>query len=204
MVFGGKGSPWNEQGNKITAFDVTASGALQLREHPPYWNILRTLDALNDPAKAPYNGGWFIPKGWSSFTVELGYVRGEDPVDFTGGRMQDLVDGNSATMEFSTIPYYPHQGESFTFEIGLPVRVNRLAFYPSQEGFAADVNTPYRDTYMKAFEASAGIRGPQELETNPPRGEGTPLPTLQTLLRHLKLMRNCRLQISQKKQEMPY
>ncbi|MBI4531223.1 MAG: hypothetical protein HY709_06830 [Candidatus Latescibacteria bacterium] len=161
LMLGGNGRQWGENGNKITAFDVTASNALQLREYLPDQNILRMLDAEKDPVKAKINGGWFIPGQISP--LEQGYVQDEDPrAWFT--EIERFVDGVSTPASATTWTLNPlwSNGATFIFETGLPVRARRIVFYPPQsdeiEGWT---KASYKSAYIKAFDLTAGLRAPQ-------------------------------------------
>jgi len=164
LVLGGRyGWP-----GKRTAFDITPTGSLQLREYKPYQNILQMLDKKDDEGVV-----WF-PDVWEDKRVDYdkscglppelsGYVEGEDPRVWRWNIHPIMFDGDPRTAH--TLPVSlmraPHR-YNYIFDTGVPVRVNRFVFYPkwSDELITPGnwyVGSPFYESYMRQYVVSASL-----------------------------------------------
>lgn len=164
LVLGGRyGWP-----GKITAFDVTPKGSLQLREYKPYQNILQMLDKRDDEGVLWYSY-WHIDTRVDydklcGLPDELkGYVEGEDPRVWDPATHPEFLDGDPVSADTRAISKMraPKRYHNI-FDTGVPVRVNRLVFYPKWSGEIITKGnwyegSPFYDSYMRQYVASASL-----------------------------------------------
>ena len=138
-VVGNEEHPWSVWGT-VTAIDAAEHpGAIQPTESHGEINITQTLV-------------WTAAKP-SKF--EVGETRvwdNQDPL----AELSDptvLVDGDPATSTEERFKKWNanQTGRTFYFDLGAPYSIDRIVFYPRQEG-QDDEGFPYRDDYMKGYE----------------------------------------------------
>ncbi len=140
--------PWAAwTGRQRMMDDTTDPSALQPRELKPGENLL------------PQLGPWYRWRSPGESTYRLGDVRIWRGINYLRPRAEprDFVDGDLATF-FSAHSYYD-PNEFYTLDLGVPVPVDRFAFYPP-EGRDALTQEPYRPNFAFAKYELSGSRDP--------------------------------------------
>lgn len=177
FTVGGGGVAWSEVALRSLAMDdTTAPGALQPRELMPEENIFHGPGERTNV----YGLQWHNRKGYAElFGLELGYNPRAWFAD-TGVAVPELYDGDATTantlwqlvprQEYAQYTTATSSGsesgiaivdqEVYTFDLGFPVPVERIRFYPPQVGLDRR-GVPKRNDAPQAFEVSVGTN-PEE------------------------------------------
>lgn len=157
LVVGGQGGiPWSEPVLRWIALDdTTRVGALQLQEIPRDQNILRervrVISGLLPRNIFKYR--WSFNRGDYGMDIDTLLVHWH-PRLWEGGAAEargfrGLVDGDELTCAFGGL----NRDIWLTVDLGVPIAVDSVAFFPPMRGFTAD-GTPFSDLHPKAYEVS--------------------------------------------------
>ncbi len=138
--------PWAAwTGQQQMMDDATDPSALQPRELKPGENLL------------PQLGPWYRWRSPGESTYRLGDVRIWRGINYLRPRAEprDFVDGDPTT--FFSAQNFSDPNEFYTIDLGVPVPVERFAFYPP-EGKDALTQEPYRPNFaFKKYELSGSL-----------------------------------------------
>jgi hypothetical protein len=169
-TIGGGGRPWSAAAERGVALDdTTVPGAIQPVELKPWENIV----AGPEPLTNVFGFEWHRGKGGLEvFGRELGL----NPRFWSGGGGQpppEIIDGDEST-SFIVVQLVPRQeyarystatttgaeygirvmdDEVYTLDLGIPVPVNRIRFFPPQQGLDRR-GVPNRNNSPQGFEVS--------------------------------------------------
>jgi hypothetical protein len=162
VIGGTSGEPWAAPVQSWIALDdSTRPGALQLHQIPPNQNVLRERVRLS--AQIPRNifeYNWAFGRG--RFAMEANsLVIGWNPRLWQKGTaeaagVRALVDGDELTPAFTLNPAAggkPSAETWFTLDIGVPLAIDSLVFFPPQNGLTSN-NQRLRDLFLEAYEVS--------------------------------------------------
>ena len=163
--------PWAEWTWQNRMMDDTSDpSVLQPRELKPGENLL------------PQLGPWYRWRSPGESTYRLGDVRIWRGINYLRPRAEprDFVDGDITT--FFAAQTYSEYNEFYTIDLGVPVPVDRFAFYPP-EGRDALTQEPYRPNFAFAKYELSGSLDPVGVA----REEGTHYRPLDILLASVDL-----------------
>lgn len=181
---GSGGEGWSDLAIRWVALDdTTVPGAIQPKELRPWENVM----AGQGEARNIFEYAWHNAKlGMEIFGLELGLNPRVWPGHFFGDEALAFLDGDSTTAtrvyrvvsqtEFNTHGESAFAGgwrqdwrETYTFDLGVPVPVERIRWYPPQQGLDDQTGVPKKRLSPQGFELSVQ-RHPEDfllLETEP-------------------------------------
>ena len=164
-IVGGGGTPWRAVAEQWVALDdTTVPRAIQPKELQPWENLL----AGPDPGTNMLGFAWHFEK---HNLEERGHALGLNPRAWGPAMapLMNLLDGNESTgtglreLVFRLDPYgyrrnrFSVSSEVYTLDLGVPLPVDRIRFFPKQEG--VDVRgVPFKRNAPLAFEVSVALR----------------------------------------------
>ena len=166
-VIGGQGgTPWQTAVQSWIALDDTVRpGAVQPLEIPRNWSMVREIvrsGAVTD-FKNLFGYRWASTKGprlLESDTLRVGWhprMWQNGGTDANAGpTMKALVDGDGLAAAFThrgRADGMPNSATFFTFDLGVPVPVDSVVFFPPQSGLTSD-NQRQRELFPSIFEVS--------------------------------------------------
>ena len=195
QVGGQGGVAWSALTHQAIALDDTSfSGSIQPKELRPWENIMVGPEERANIFGYQWQQGKFggeafglqiglNPRFWrgSSATAEPEMIDGDAA---TSNRFRILVPGEelaqyaSVTSGAGSAGAFIYTREGYTFDLAFPMPVNRIVFFPPQQGISP-LSTPYRDTAPQGFAVSVA-RTPEDFLIK--GHEPYPLRTLETLV----------------------
>ena len=165
-VVGGAGEPWAEAAERWIALDDTVrSGAIQPRAIPLGHTVTRQIvrTGIATTQRNLFGYRWSLHKGPRQIeadTLEIGW----HPRLWQGGGtnalaaevMRGLVDGDELTASFThraRADRRPNSAQFITLDLGVPVPVDSIVFFPPQTGLTSD-NQRQRELFARAYEVS--------------------------------------------------
>ena len=166
VVGGANGEPWAEAAERWIALDDTVrSGAIQPRAIPLGHTVTRQLvrTGIATTQRNLFGYRWSLHKGPRQIeadTLEVGW----HPRLWQGGGtnalaaevMRGLVDGDELTAAFThraRADGRPNSTQFITLDLGVPVPVDSIVFFPPQTGLTSD-NQRQRELFARAYEVS--------------------------------------------------
>ena len=166
VVGGTSGEPWAEAAERWIALDDTVrSGAIQPRAIPLGHTVTRQLvrTGIATTQRNLFGYRWSLHKGPRQIeadTLEVGW----HPRLWQGGGtnalaaevMRGLVDGDGLTAGFThraRADGRPNSVQFITLDLGVPVPVDSIVFFPPQTGLTSD-NQRQRELFARAYEVS--------------------------------------------------
>ena len=166
VVGGTSGEPWAEAVERWIALDDTVrSGAIQPRAIPLGHTVTRQLvrTGIATTQRNLFGYRWSLHKGPRQIeadTLEVGW----HPRLWQGGGtnalaaevMRGLVDGDELTAAFThraRADGRPNSTQFITLDLGVPVPVDSIVFFPPQTGLTSD-NQRQRELFARAYEVS--------------------------------------------------
>ena len=164
-VIGGGGDPWTVARERSIALDDTSrSGAIMPQAIPEGHSVVRQVErsGLASHQRNLFSYRWALTKGprlLDADTLEVGW---HPRIWQAGGAnanalpyMSGLVDGDVLTSGFTHKKKddgRPNAVTFFTLDLGVPVPVDSVVFYPPQSGLYGDERQ--RELYARAYEVS--------------------------------------------------
>ena len=166
VVGGTSGEPWAEAAERWIALDDTVrSGAIQPRAIPLGHTVTRQIvrTGIATTQRNLFGYRWSLHKGPRQIeadTLEVGW----HPRLWQGGGtnalaaevMRGLVDGDGLTAGFThraRADGRPNSVQFITLDLGVPVPVDSIVFFPPQTGLTSD-NQRQRELFARAYEVS--------------------------------------------------
>ena len=166
VVGGTSGEPWAAAAERWIAFDdSTHAGAIQPRAIPRGHTVTRQLvrTGIATTQRNLFGYRWSLHKGPRQIeadTLEVGW----HPRLWLGGGtnaaapevMRGLVDGDELTAAFAhraRADGRPNSVQFITLDLGVPVPVDSIVFFPPQTGLTSD-NQRQRELFARAYEVS--------------------------------------------------
>ena len=166
VVGGTSGEPWAEAAERWIALDDTVrSGAIQPRAIPLGHTVTRQIvrTGIATTQRNLFGYRWSLHKGPRQIeadTLEIGW----HPRLWQGGGtnalaaevMRGLVDGDGLTAGFThkaRADRRPNSVQFITLDLGVPVPVDSIVFFPPQTGLTSD-NQRQRELFARAYEVS--------------------------------------------------
>ena len=166
VVGGTSGEPWAEAAERWIALDDTVrSGAIQPRAIPLGHTVTRQIvrTGIATTQRNLFGYRWSLHKGPRQIeadTLEVGW----HPRLWQGGGtnalaaevMRGLVDGDGLTAGFThraRADRRPNSVQFITLDLGVPVPVDSIVFFPPQTGLTSD-NQRQRELFARAYEVS--------------------------------------------------
>ena len=166
VVGGAHGEPWAGAAARWIALDDSArAGSIQPRAIPPGHPVTRQLvrTGIATTQRNLFGYRWSLHKGPRQIeadTLEIGW----HPRLWLGGGtnanapevMRGLVDGDVLTAGFThraRADGRPNSVQFITLDLGVPVPVDSIAFFPPQTGLTSD-NQRQRELFARAYEVS--------------------------------------------------
>lgn len=166
VVGGASGEPWAAAVERWIALDDSArAGAIQPRAIPPGHTVTRQLvrTGIATTQRNLFGYRWSLHKGPRQIeadTLEVGW----HPRLWLGGGananapevMRGLVDGDELTAGYThraRADGRPNSIQFITLDLGVPVPVDSIAFFPPQTGLTSD-NQRQRELFARAYEVS--------------------------------------------------
>ena len=166
VVGGASGEPWAEAAERWIALDDSAHvGAIQPRAIPLGHTVTRQLvrTGIATTQRNLFGYRWSLHKGPRQIeadTLEVGW----HPRLWLGGGtnasapevMRGLVDGDELTASFAhraRADGRPNSAQFITLDLGVPVPVDSIVFFPPQTGLTSD-NQRQRELFARAYEVS--------------------------------------------------
>ncbi|NKB69010.1 MAG: hypothetical protein GKR89_18230 [Candidatus Latescibacteria bacterium] len=166
LRLGKDGIAWRELADLVVSLDESPEreGALQSQRLLPDQNLLVGVRTENNEPTNQLGQRWFLEKG-----AKDDFIMGVNPRFWTGlgggtgGKgPQQLIDGdpNSVT-KVITVFAGAHRGEGFlpaifTFDLGVPVPINRIVFFPPDNGVDEERGLK-KQRFPRAYEVSAQL-----------------------------------------------
>lgn len=165
-VVGRSGQAWAAAAERWIALDdSTHPGSVQPRQIPPGHSVLREIERTSGITSQRNFFGyrWAFERGpmlLEADTLDLGW----HPRMWQGGGveaivspiMRGLVDGDGLTSAFThaaNADGRPNTASFFTLDLGIPVPIDSIAFYPPQSGLTPD-NERQRALFPRGYEVS--------------------------------------------------
>ena len=166
VVGGTSGEPWAAAAERWIALDDTVrSGAIQPRAIPLGHTVTRQIvrTGIATTQRNLFGYRWSLHKGPRQIeadTLEVGW----HPRLWQGGGtnalaaevMRGLVDGDELTAAFThraRADGRPNSTQFITLDLGVPVPVDSIVFFPPQTGLTSD-NQRQRELFARAYEVS--------------------------------------------------
>ena len=166
VVGGTSGEPWAAAAERWIALDDSAhSGAIQPRAIPLGHTVTRQIvrTGIATTQRNLFGYRWSLHKGPRQIeadTLEVGW----HPRLWQGGGtnalaaevMRGLVDGDKLTAAFAhraRADGRPNSVQFITLDLGVPVPVDSIVFFPPQTGLTSD-NQRQRELFARAYEVS--------------------------------------------------
>ena len=166
VVGGTSGEPWADAAERWIALDDSVrSGAIQPRAIPRGHTVTRQLvrTGIATTQRNLFGYRWSLHKGPRQIeadTLEVGW----HPRLWLGGGtnanapevMRGLVDGDELTASFThraRADGRPNSAQFITLDLGVPVPVDSIVFFPPQTGLTSD-NQRQRELFARAYEVS--------------------------------------------------
>ena len=166
VVGGASGEPWAEAAERWIALDDSVrTGAIQPRAIPLGHTVTRQLvrTGIATTQRNLFGYRWSLHKGPRQIeadTLEVGW----HPRLWQGGGtnalaaevMRGLVDGDGLTAGFThraRADGRPNSVQFITLDLGVPVPVDSIVFFPPQTGLTSD-NQRQRELFARAYEVS--------------------------------------------------
>ena len=166
VVGGTSGEPWAKAAERWIALDDSArAGAIQPRAIPLDHTVTRQLvrTGIATTQRNLFGYRWSLHKGPRQIeadTLEVGW----HPRLWLGGGtnasapevMRGLVDGDELTAAFAhraRADGRPNSVQFLTLDLGVPVPVDSIVFFPPQTGLTSD-NQRQRELFARAYEVS--------------------------------------------------
>ena len=166
VVGGTSGEPWAAAAERWIALDDTVrSGAIQPRAIPLGHTVTRQIvrTGIATTQRNLFGYRWSLHKGPRQIeadTLEVGW----HPRLWQGGGtnalaaevMRGLVDGDELTASFThraRADRRPNSVQFITLDLGVPVPVDSIVFFPPQTGLTSD-NQRQRELFARAYEVS--------------------------------------------------
>ena len=165
-IGGTSGQPWSELAERSIALDdTTSAGAVQPQEILRDYSITRQLlrTGIKTTQRNLFGYRWSLHKGPRQIeadTLEVGW----HPRMWSGGGAnarapevyRGLIDGDELTAAYSHNARFdgrPNSVNFITLDLGVPVPVDSIVFFPPQTGLTSD-NQRQRDLFARAYEVS--------------------------------------------------
>ena len=165
-IGGTSGQPWSELAERWIALDdTTNAGAVQPQEILRDYSITRQLlrTGIKTTQRNLFGYRWSLHKGPRQIeadTLEVGW----HPRMWSGGGAnarapevyRGLIDGDELTAAYSHNARFdgrPNSVNFITLDLGVPVPVDSIVFFPPQTGLTSD-NQRQRDLFARAYEVS--------------------------------------------------
>ena len=165
-IGGTSGQPWSELAERWIALDdTTSAGAVQPQEILRDYSITRQLlrTGIKTTQRNLFGYRWSLHKGPRQIeadTLEVGW----HPRMWSGGGAnarapevyRGLIDGDELTAAYSHNARFdgrPNSVNFITLDLGVPVPVDSIVFFPPQTGLTSD-NQRQRDLFARAYEVS--------------------------------------------------
>jgi len=166
VVGGASGEPWAAAAERWIALDDSVrTGAIQPRAIPLGHTVTRQLvrTGIATTQRNLFGYRWSLHKGPRQIeadTLEVGW----HPRLWQGGGtnalaaevMRGLVDGDELTASFThraRADGRPNSAQFITLDLGVPVPVDSIVFFPPQTGLTSD-NQRQRELFARAYEVS--------------------------------------------------
>ena len=166
VVGGASGEPWAAAAERWIALDDSVrTGAIQPRAIPLGHTVTRQLvrTGIATTQRNLFGYRWSLHKGPRQIeadTLEIGW----HPRLWQGGGtnalaaevMRGLVDGDELTASFThraRADRRPNSVQFITLDLGVPVPVDSIVFFPPQTGLTSD-NQRQRELFARAYEVS--------------------------------------------------
>jgi len=160
VVGGASGVGWAEVVDRwIALSDSVRAGSVQPREISPGSNVLRGLVRATGVASQVniFDYPWAFSKDPDRLEMDNQLV-GWNPRMWGGSlaEMRGLVDGDELSAAFEhppTLDGRPNATVFFTLDLGVPLALDSLSFFPPQSGFTTD-NRRQRNVFPVAYEVT--------------------------------------------------
>ncbi len=166
VIGGASGEPWAEIAERWIALDDTSKiGAVQSQEIPRRHTVTRQLlrTGIATTQRNVFGYRWSLHKGPRQIeadTLEVGW----HPRLWPGGGAnayspevyRGLIDGDELTSAYTHNARFdgrPNSVSFITLDLGVPVPVDSIVFFPPQTGLTSD-NQRQRDLFARAYEVS--------------------------------------------------
>ena len=160
------GQPWSETVERWIALDDTTKvGAVQPQEIPRDYSITRQLlrTGIATTQRNLFGYRWSLHKGPRQIeadTLEVGWHPRMWPGGGANARAPEvyrgLIDGDELTAAYRHSARFdgrPNSVNFITLDLGVPVPVDSIVFFPPQTGLTSD-NQRQRDLFARAYEVS--------------------------------------------------
>ena len=160
------GQPWSETVERWIALDdTTKAGAVQPQEIPRDYSITRQLlrTGIATTQRNLFGYRWSLHKGPRQIeadTLEVGWHPRMWPGGGANSRAPEvyrgLIDGDELTAAYRHNARFdgrPNSVNFITLDLGVPVPVDSVVFFPPQTGLTSD-NQRQRDLFARAYEVS--------------------------------------------------
>jgi hypothetical protein len=160
------GQPWSETVERWIALDDTTKvGAVQPQEIPRDYSITRQLlrTGIATTPRNLFGYRWSLHKGPRQIeadTLEVGWHPRMWPGGGANARAPEvyrgLIDGDELTAAYRHSARFdgrPNSVNFITLDLGVPVPVDSIVFFPPQTGLTSD-NQRQRDLFARAYEVS--------------------------------------------------
>ena len=159
-VVGSSGDPWAEVAERWIALDDSVRlGAVQPRAVPPGRNVLRGLVRATGVAAQVniFDYPWAFTKDPDRLET-VNQLVGWHPRMWggNGAVMRGLIDGDELTASFVHRPRIdgrPNAAIFYTLDLGVPIALDSLVFFPPQSGFTDD-NRRQRNVFPVGYEVT--------------------------------------------------
>ena len=153
-------NPWADVAERWIALDDSVRlGAVQPRAVPPGHNVLRGLVRATGVAAQVniFDYSWAFAKDPDRMEINNQLV-GWNPRMWGGNAavMRGLIDGDELTASFVHPPRIdgrPNAAVFYTFDLGVPIALDSLVFFPPQSGFTDD-NRRQRNVFPVGYEVT--------------------------------------------------
>lgn len=166
VIGGSGGQPWAEQAERWIALDDTSNaGSIQPQEVPRGHTLTRQLlrTGIATTQRNVFGYRWSLHKGPRQIeadTLEVGWHPrlwpGGGTDAFAPEVYRGLVDGDELTAAYQHNARFdgrPNSVNFITIDLGVPVPVDSVVFFPPQTGLTSD-NQRQRDLFARAYEVS--------------------------------------------------
>lgn len=166
VIGGGVGEPWSgAMARSIAVDDTSHPGALLPQEVPAGHSVVRQVvrSGLATMQRNLFDYRWTLTKGPRLLEADTLSIGWHPRMWQSGGAnvnaspiMLGLVDGDVLTSGFThkaKADGRPNAVTFFTLDLGVPVPVDSIVFFPPQSGLTSD-NERQRELYPRAYEVS--------------------------------------------------